>query len=116
MWPGWGFVAEDPDFADRVVGEGLRFLGPSGATIRKIGDKIAAKRLAQRAGIPVAAWSGGEVADADAALLHARDLGYPLVIKAVAGGGGRGIPHGQLRGRTRAGLSSRHGRSHRRLW
>lgn len=91
VWPGWGFVAEDPDFADRVVGEGLRFLGPSGATIRKIGDKIAAKRLAQRAGIPVAAWSGGEVADADAALLHARDLGYPLVIKAVAGGGGRGI-------------------------
>ncbi|MFI5395061.1 MAG: carboxyl transferase domain-containing protein [Candidatus Binatia bacterium] len=91
VWPGWGFVAEDPDFADRVVGEGLRFLGPSGATIRKIGDKIAAKQLAQRAGIPVAAWSGGEVAHVDAALRYARDLGYPVVIKAAAGGGGRGI-------------------------
>lgn len=91
VWPGWGFVAEDPEFADRVVAAGMRFLGPSGATMRQLGDKIAAKRLAEGAGVPVAAWSGGEVADVEAARRHGRDLGYPLVIKAAAGGGGRGI-------------------------
>ena len=90
-WPGWGFVAEDPEFADRVVAAGLCFLGPSGATMRALGDKIAAKRLAERAGVPVAAWSGGELTDVDAALRHAQTLGFPLVIKAAAGGGGRGI-------------------------
>lgn len=91
VWPGWGFVAEDPEFVDRVVAAGLRFLGPSGATMRALGDKIAAKRLAECAGVPVAAWSGGELADVDAAVQHARTLGFPVVIKAAAGGGGRGI-------------------------
>lgn len=91
VWPGWGFVAEDPVFADRVVAAGMRFLGPSGAAMRQLGDKIAAKRLAERAGVPVAGWSGGEVLDIDTARRHARELGYPIVIKAAAGGGGRGI-------------------------
>ncbi|MFN8626968.1 MAG: carboxyl transferase domain-containing protein [Candidatus Binatia bacterium] len=91
VWPGWGFMAEDPEFADRVVAAGLRFLGPSGTTMRELGDKIAAKRLAERAGVPVAAWSGGELADIDAAMQHAQTLGFPLAIKAAAGGGGRGI-------------------------
>ena len=61
VWPGWGFVAEDPAFADRVAAEGLHFLGPSGDVMRALGDKIAAKELAQRAGIPVVPWSGGPV-------------------------------------------------------
>ena len=91
VWPGWGFVAEDPAFADRVVAEGLRFLGPSGDAMRALGDKIAAKKLAEAAGIPVTPWSGGLVSDEDAAERVAARLGYPLAVKAAAGGGGRGI-------------------------
>jgi acetyl/propionyl-CoA carboxylase alpha subunit/acetyl-CoA carboxylase carboxyltransferase component len=91
VWPGWGFVAEDPSFADRVVAEGMCFLGPSGDAMRALGDKIAAKELAERAGIPVTPWSGGVVEDERIAAQRAARLGYPLVIKAAAGGGGRGI-------------------------
>jgi acetyl/propionyl-CoA carboxylase alpha subunit/acetyl-CoA carboxylase carboxyltransferase component len=91
VWPGWGFVAEDPAFADRVVAEDMLFLGPSGAAMRALGDKIAAKQLAERAGVPVTAWSGGAVADETKAVRAAKRLGYPLVVKAAAGGGGRGI-------------------------
>src|SRR5438445_5281859 len=91
VWPGWGFVAEDPVFADRGVAEGMRFLGPSGDAMRALGDKIAAKQLAERAGVPVTPWSGGVVDDETAALPFAERLGYPLVVKAAAGGGGRGI-------------------------
>ena len=91
VWPGWGFVAEDPVFADRVVAEGMRFLGPSGDAMRALGDKIAAKQVAERVGVPVTPWSGGVVDDETAALPFAERLGYPLVVKAAAGGGGRGI-------------------------
>jgi biotin carboxylase len=62
VWVGWGFVSEDPGFADLVVGLGLVFIGPSGAVMRRLGDKIGAKRLAEKAGVPVARWSGGPVA------------------------------------------------------
>ena len=91
IWPGWGFVAEDPVFADRVAAEGLVFLGPSGDAMRLLGDKIAAKQLAERAGVGVARWSGGVVADEAEAVCHGAEIGYPLVVKAAAGGGGRGI-------------------------
>ncbi|TMB39059.1 MAG: ATP-grasp domain-containing protein [Deltaproteobacteria bacterium] len=91
VWPGWGFVAEDPVFADRVVTEGMRFLGPSGDAMRALGDKVAAKQLAERAGVPVTPWSGGVVDDEAVAVGFAERLGYPLVVKAAAGGGGRGI-------------------------
>jgi acetyl/propionyl-CoA carboxylase alpha subunit/acetyl-CoA carboxylase carboxyltransferase component len=91
VWPGWGFAAEDPDFADRVVAEGLRFLGPSGDVIRALGEKIGAKRLAESVGVPVVPWSRGPVPDAAVAAREAERLGFPLVIKAAAGGGGRGI-------------------------
>ncbi|MBI4516260.1 MAG: biotin/lipoyl-binding protein [Deltaproteobacteria bacterium] len=91
VWPGWGFVAEDPDFAERVASAGLRFLGPAAAVMRRLGDKVAAKELAQSLGVPVIAWSGEVVADHAAALRHAGTLGYPVMIKAAAGGGGRGI-------------------------
>jgi acetyl/propionyl-CoA carboxylase alpha subunit/acetyl-CoA carboxylase carboxyltransferase component len=91
VWPGWGFVAEDPVFADRVVAAGMRFLGPSGDAMRALGDKIAAKELAERAGVPVTPWSGGVVEDEQAAARIAEHLGYPVVVKAAAGGGGRGI-------------------------
>ncbi|HYB12747.1 MAG TPA: biotin carboxylase N-terminal domain-containing protein, partial [Myxococcota bacterium] len=91
VWPGWGFVAEDPEFADAVVARGMVFLGPSGDTMRRIGDKIAAKRLAETLGIAVAPWSGEATTGIEFAHKHAERIGYPLVIKAAAGGGGRGI-------------------------
>ena len=91
VWPGWGFLAEDPAFAERVESGGLCFLGPSAETMRRLGDKISAKHLAQAANVAVAPWSEGEVADGAAAARHAERIGYPLMIKASAGGGGRGI-------------------------
>jgi acetyl/propionyl-CoA carboxylase alpha subunit/acetyl-CoA carboxylase carboxyltransferase component len=91
VWPGWGFVAEDPAFADGLKAAGIRFLGPSGDTMRALGDKIASKELAERCGVPVIAWSGGVVGDEAAARRAAERLGYPVVLKASAGGGGRGI-------------------------
>jgi acetyl/propionyl-CoA carboxylase alpha subunit/acetyl-CoA carboxylase carboxyltransferase component len=91
VWVGWGFVSEDPEFADLVERMGLVFIGPSGDVMRRLGDKIGAKHLAESAGVPVAAWSGGAVASVDEARTHAAAIGYPLMIKAAAGGGGRGI-------------------------
>ena len=91
VWPGWGFVAEQPAFADLCERLGIVFIGPTGDMMRKLGDKITSKQLAEQAEVPVAPWSGGEVATIDDARVHAERLGYPLMIKATAGGGGRGI-------------------------
>jgi acetyl/propionyl-CoA carboxylase alpha subunit len=91
VWPGWGFVAEDAAFADRVAAAGLVFLGPSGDVMRALGDKIGAKRVAEQAGVPVLPWSGGELPDVESARTHAARIGYPVILKASAGGGGRGI-------------------------
>ncbi len=91
VWPGWGFVAEDPLFAERVTAEGLVFLGPSADVMRVLGDKVAAKRLAESLGCPVTPWSGGVLASEAEARAAAKALGYPLALKAAAGGGGRGI-------------------------
>lgn len=91
VWVGWGFVSEDPDFADLVTGLGLVFIGPPGKVMRALGDKIAAKRLAQEAGVPVSRWSAGPVASVAEARRCAAAIGYPLTIKATAGGGGRGF-------------------------
>src|SRR5262249_5648523 len=81
VWPGWGFVAEDADFADAVVAAGLRFLGPPGDVMRALGDKIRSKHAAERAGVPLIPWSGGELADLEAAKKAAAALGYPVVCK-----------------------------------
>ena len=91
VWPGWGFVAEHPKFADLCERLGIVFIGPTGDMMRKLGDKIASKQLAEQADVPVAPWSGAEVVTLDDARQHAARLGYPLMIKATAGGGGRGI-------------------------
>ncbi|MDQ6839492.1 MAG: biotin/lipoyl-binding protein, partial [Actinomycetota bacterium] len=91
VWVGWGFVSEDPQFADLVERMGLTFIGPSGEVMRKLGDKIGAKRLAEKVGVPVAPWSGGPVTSAEEAHRHAESIGFPLMVKAAAGGGGRGI-------------------------
>ncbi len=90
-WVGWGFVAEQPEFADLCARLNVVFVGPDPAVMRLVGDKIQAKRLAEAAGVPVAPWSGGAVKTYDDALAHASRIGYPLMIKAAAGGGGRGI-------------------------
>src|SRR5262249_48290767 len=90
-WVGWGFVAENAAFADLCAKLGVTFIGPTGDTMRRLGDKISAKRIAEEVGVPVSPWSGGPVATIEEAREHARRLGFPFVIKASAGGGGRGI-------------------------
>jgi acetyl/propionyl-CoA carboxylase alpha subunit/acetyl-CoA carboxylase carboxyltransferase component len=91
VWVGWGFVAEHADFADLCRDLGIVFIGPDGDVMRKLGDKITSKLLAEQAHIPVAPWSGGAVETLDDARRHAHSLGFPLLIKATAGGGGHGI-------------------------
>ncbi len=91
VWVGWGFVAEHADFADLCKNNGIIFIGPDGNVMRRLGDKIASKLLAEQAQIPVAPWSGGPVETLTEARHHAERLGYPLLIKATAGGGGHGI-------------------------
>jgi acetyl/propionyl-CoA carboxylase alpha subunit/acetyl-CoA carboxylase carboxyltransferase component len=90
-WVGWGFVAEDPAFAELCERLGVVFVGPDASVMRRLGDKIEAKLLAEEAGVPVAPWSGGRVEHVKDALEHATRIGFPLMIKAAAGGGGRGI-------------------------
>jgi acetyl/propionyl-CoA carboxylase alpha subunit len=90
-WVGWGFVAEDPAFAQLCDRLGVTFIGPSAAAMSKLGDKIGAKLLAEEAGIPVAAWSRGPVRTVAQAREQGQRIGYPLMLKATAGGGGRGI-------------------------
>ena len=91
VWVGWGFLAEQASFAQRCEEAGIVFVGPDSATIRLLGDKVSAKRVAERAGVPVVPWSGQPVHDVAQATVHAARLGYSLVLKASAGGGGRGI-------------------------
>ncbi|HTR94696.1 MAG TPA: biotin carboxylase N-terminal domain-containing protein [Trebonia sp.] len=90
-WVGWGFVAEDPAFAELCEKAEVTFIGPDAEAMRKLGDKIGAKLIAEEVGVPVAPWSRGAVATLDDALTAAEDIGYPLMLKATAGGGGRGI-------------------------
>ncbi|ROO85069.1 acetyl/propionyl-CoA carboxylase alpha subunit [Actinocorallia herbida] len=90
-WVGWGFVAEDPAFAELCEEIGVAFVGPSPDAMRKLGDKIGAKLIAEEVGVPVAPWSRGAVETLDAAIASASQVGYPLMLKATAGGGGRGI-------------------------
>ncbi len=90
-WVGWGFVAEHAEFVDLCDSLGVNFIGPSGDVMRSLGDKIASKKLAEKAEVPVAPWSGCAVPTITEARRHAEALGYPVIIKASAGGGGRGI-------------------------
>src|SRR5271169_245862 len=90
-WVGWGFVAEHPDFADLCREMDIVFIGPDGEAMRRLGDKISSKRLAEQAQVPVALWSDGPVETIEDAMRHAERLGYPLLIKATSGGGGHGI-------------------------
>jgi acetyl/propionyl-CoA carboxylase alpha subunit len=91
VWVGWGFVAEHAQFADLCREMGIVFIGPDGDVMRRLGDKISSKRLAEQAQTPVADWSGGPVETLSEAWRQAERLGYPVFIKATAGGGGHGI-------------------------
>ena len=91
VWVGWGFVAEHAAFADLCREMDIVFIGPDGNVMRRLGDKISSKRLAEKAQIEVASWSGGPVETLTEAWHHAERLGYPLLIKGTAGGGGHGI-------------------------
>jgi acetyl/propionyl-CoA carboxylase alpha subunit/acetyl-CoA carboxylase carboxyltransferase component len=90
-WVGWGFVAEDAAFAEMCARIGVVFIGPPPDVMRRLGDKIGAKLLAEQLGVPVAAWCRGPVETVDAAAECARTIGYPVVVKPRVGGGGRGI-------------------------
>ncbi|MCH2101680.1 MAG: acetyl-CoA carboxylase biotin carboxylase subunit [Planctomycetes bacterium] len=89
--PGYGFLAENAHFAEICAGCNIVFIGPPAEVINSCGDKAAAKALAKSAGVPVVPGSEGAVADADEAARIAEEIGYPVMIKASAGGGGRGM-------------------------
>ncbi|SDY87280.1 acetyl-CoA carboxylase biotin carboxylase subunit [Herbiconiux ginsengi] len=89
--PGYGFLSENADFAALCEAEGVGFIGPSADVIRRMGDKIEAKKIARRAGVPTVPGSVGAIAEYGEALAVAGEVGYPLLIKAAAGGGGRGM-------------------------
>ena len=89
--PGYGFLAENAGFSDAVTAAGLIFVGPSGDAIRLMGDKVAARGAAHAAGVPVVPGSAGRVDGIEAARHVLMDTGFPVMIKAAAGGGGRGI-------------------------
>lgn len=89
--PGYGFLSENADFADACAAAGLTFIGPSGDAIRKAGSKSAARDLMKAAGVPVTPGSDGPVSSAEEALAAAEAVGWPVLLKASAGGGGRGI-------------------------
>ena len=89
--PGYGFLSENAAFADLVEKEGFTFIGPTGDTIRAMGDKAMARRLAEEAGVPTTPGSKGVIEDARQAAAIAEKIGYPVLLKASAGGGGRGM-------------------------
>ncbi|MBU4139766.1 MAG: acetyl-CoA carboxylase biotin carboxylase subunit [Euryarchaeota archaeon] len=89
--PGYGFLAENPDFADRCNKEGITFIGPTGHAIRSMGSKIESKKTMKDAGLPVIPGSDGGISDLDKALDIAESIGYPVIVKASSGGGGIGM-------------------------
>ncbi|HEX4597743.1 MAG TPA: acetyl/propionyl/methylcrotonyl-CoA carboxylase subunit alpha [Burkholderiaceae bacterium] len=91
LHPGYGFLSENAAFCARLESEGIVFIGPKAESIRAMGDKIASKRLAEAAGVTTIPGYTDVIADADQALKIAREIGYPVMIKASAGGGGKGL-------------------------
>ena len=89
--PGYGFLAERAAFADAVQRAGLVFIGPPPAAIRAMGDKTEARRRMQQAGVPIVPGGSAPIDDTDAALAAAEEIGYPVMVKAAAGGGGKGM-------------------------
>lgn len=89
--PGYGFLSESPEFARELEAAGITYVGPSADTIERMGDKVAARQAAEAAGVPVVPGSKGRIESIDEAVSIAVEVGYPVMVKAAAGGGGRGI-------------------------
>lgn len=90
--PGYGFLAENADFAEQVENSGFAFIGPKAETIRLMGDKVSAIEAMKEAGVPTVPGSNGPVpSDSDECMRIAKEIGYPIIVKAAAGGGGRGM-------------------------
>ncbi|EGQ2782460.1 acetyl-CoA carboxylase biotin carboxylase subunit [Staphylococcus pseudintermedius] len=89
--PGYGFLSESPVFAEKVENEGLYFIGPTKKTMQRMGDKITARQTVNKAGVPIIPGSKSSVESVDEIKALAEEIGYPLVIKAASGGGGKGI-------------------------
>lgn len=89
--PGYGFLAENPTFAKRLSEEGITFIGPSAEVLQLLGDKITAREMMSKAGLPIAKGSPGPISNPEEASLIAEDIGFPVIIKAAAGGGGIGM-------------------------
>ena len=89
--PGYGFLAENPTFAKRLSEEGITFIGPSAEILQLLGDKITAREAMSKAGLPIAMGSPGPISNSKEASLIAEEIGYPVIIKAAAGGGGIGM-------------------------
>ena len=89
--PGYGFLSENADFAQAVIDAGLTWIGPPPAAIRSLGDKVAARHIAQRAGAPLVAGTADPVSGSDEVVQFAKENGLPIAIKAAFGGGGRGL-------------------------
>src|SRR5690242_7763000 len=89
--PGYGFLAENAEFADIVKASNITFIGPTGEQIRQMGDKAAARKLAQQLNVPTVPGSPGPIGDGDDGAKLAETIGFPVIIKAAAGGGGKGM-------------------------
>nr|HOP41016.1 biotin carboxylase N-terminal domain-containing protein [Geobacteraceae bacterium] len=104
--PGYGFLSENPEFAEKCEDAGIVFIGPTAEMQRKVGDKIAARKVAIDASVPVIPGTDKPVETDDQALAFAAEAGYPLIIKAAAGGGGRGMRVARNQRELIEGLSS----------
>jgi acetyl-CoA carboxylase biotin carboxylase subunit len=89
--PGYGFLAENAEFAETCAASAIAFIGPTAEQIREMGDKAAARKAMERVGVPIIPGTPGGVEDPDEALGFAREIGFPVIIKAAAGGGGKGM-------------------------
>src|SRR6476646_5687775 len=89
--PGYGFLAENAEFAETCEASNIAFIGPTAQQIRVMGDKAAARNAMTKVGVPVIPGTPGPIEDADEALRFAREIGFPVIIKAAAGGGGKGM-------------------------
>ncbi|MEM9736449.1 MAG: biotin carboxylase N-terminal domain-containing protein, partial [Pseudomonadota bacterium] len=104
--PGYGFLSENPRFAAALAAEGVAFIGPPQAAIEAMGDKITSKKLAAEAGVSTVPGYMGLIGDADEAVQIAEEIGYPVMIKASAGGGGKGMRIAWNAQETREGFQS----------
>jgi acetyl-CoA carboxylase biotin carboxylase subunit len=111
--PGYGFLAENAEFAAEVTDAGLTWVGPPPAAIEQVGDKINARNFMEQAGVPVAAGSREPVTDVTAAIAEAGRIGYPVMIKAAAGGGGIGMSVAANEAELRAGFETARSRAER---